>query len=444
MMIFRRKDRKREEESCHDLVLRPPLSIGITGVITLAIGWLLSAFCYLDYLNGNETASVGIALGFLMIPGVAGILLVLYSCRLVTVKGEDIVFRDFLLRKHRYRLNEITRVVWSVDGYAVMGSTGMLFKIYDYSASCEHLFMKLEEQGVELDIPGRSFGAGRLAAIHPCPDKRRFTVRSCNCSLGYGGKIKIEGANLLFCRRFLKEVRCTVSELTEVRIKENKDGRIIINIFYQNHRLLFKINGSVGDYQDTHFVFALVRHLKESGVPLKGMEHVSEGVHCMMRKRFINPKDAEMILKEEFERILPTIRKYETELEKSGFQLMYGTVGRAEVENQVNAWFPNQRVDRVFVFGCCFCLTKEGRLVYDKKQKCPLYRCQPVMTREPEDLKEESCLIYFEPIAGPFVQYILEYFCMLVKKKSIYLSDNQFVFSDIKRKRNLEKEKSGD
>ncbi|RGY95714.1 hypothetical protein DXA13_18740 [Clostridium sp. AM58-1XD] len=435
-MIFPQKNIKSEEESGNDLVLHPPRAIGIAGIVTLVIGLLLSVFCYLDYLNGNETASVGIALGFLMIPGIAGILLVLYSCRLVTVKGEDIVFRDFLLRRHRCRLSEITKVIWSADGYVLMGKTGKLFKLYDDFVTCEQLFIELEKRGVELDIPGRTFGAGRLAAIHPCPDKRRFTVRSCNCSLRYGGKIKIEGTNLVFCRRFQKMVCYTVSELTGVHIKEKKDGRIIISIFYQNHRLLFKINAFIGDCQDTRFVFALVRHLKESGVPLKGMENVGEDIHCMMRKQFINREDAERILMEEYERILPTIRKYETDLEELGFQLMHGTVDREKVEYQVKVLFPDQMVDRAFVLGYYLCFTKEGRFVYDKKQKCPLYQCRPVMTGKPEYLKAGSDydevlkdLIYFEAIPEPVIRYTMEYFLMLIKKKRIYISEYKSFFN---------------
>lgn len=441
-MIFKTVSTKKyegeENEKGLNLVIRTPVSIAIFGVIGLVIGCLLSAYCYTDYINGNETASIGIALGFLIIPGVTGILLILFSCRLITVKGEDLVFRDFLLRRHCYRLEDITRVIWSVDGYVFMGKSGKLFKIYDYSVSCERLFLELEKRGVELDVPGRSFGSGRSAAIHPCPDKRRFTVRSCNCSIPYGGKIKIEGGNLVFYRRFRKELRCTVRELTEVRIKENKEGRIIIKIFNNNHRLLFKISGSAGDCQDTHFVFALLRHLKESGVPLKGMEKVGEIVKCMMTNRFVNQEEAMMVFKEDYERILPVIRKYETILAASGFELMYGAIDRAEMENQLKGLFPDQMVAPVFVYGYYFCLTREGRKVYDKKQKLPLYHCSTVMTRQPqnvtgantyeEDLKD---LIYFEPIPEPAIRFILEYFHMLVKKKKIYLSENQLAFHDL-------------
>lgn len=454
-----KKDRKEKNEICSDLVLRAPASLRIAGIIELVIGCLLSAFCYLDYLNGNETASVGIALGFLIIPGIAGIVLVLFSSRFITVKGENIVFRDFLLRTHRYRLEDITRVQWSVDGYVFMGKTEKLFKLYNYYASCEPLFLELERRGVELDVPGRPFGSGRTAALHPCLEKRRFIVRSCNCSLFYGGKIKIEGRNLLFSRPFRKELSCTVRDLTEVRIKEQKDGRITVCIFgtqkralipdlwtgahcsgRKNRRLLFKINGFAGDCQDTHFVFALARHLKESGVPLKGLENSGEGVKCLMRNRFVCPAEAVMVFKEEYERILPAVRKYETELAASGYQLMYGAADREEIENQVKELFPDQALDSAFVFGYYFCLTKEGTLVYDKKQKCALYQCSPVMTKEPEaprgasawegDLKD---LICFEPIPESAIGFILGYFHELVKKKKIYLSDNRFPFQDIGR-----------
>ena len=56
-------------------------------------------------------------------------------------------------------------------------ASGKAFKVYDYGCSCETLLEELEMRGVEVDIPGRVFGASGIAAYHPCPDNRHFTVR---------------------------------------------------------------------------------------------------------------------------------------------------------------------------------------------------------------------------------------------------------------------------
>ena len=58
-----------EEKMEEDILIKAPAITRVVGIIGLLSGCLMSFWCYQDYLNGNETASVGIALGFLMIPG---------------------------------------------------------------------------------------------------------------------------------------------------------------------------------------------------------------------------------------------------------------------------------------------------------------------------------------------------------------------------------------
>ena len=72
-----KKDGK--EKTGEDLLIKAPAITRVVGIIGLLFGCLMSFWCYQDYLNGNETASVGIALGFLIIPGTLGIWLVCYS-----------------------------------------------------------------------------------------------------------------------------------------------------------------------------------------------------------------------------------------------------------------------------------------------------------------------------------------------------------------------------
>ena len=101
------------------LLIRAPRTIRIIGAIGIVFGGLMSFWCYRDYLNGNETASVGMSLGFLLIFGTMGLWLWCYGCRMLQVKGEEILFRDIFFRKHRYTLDDICSVRWNHDGFFI-------------------------------------------------------------------------------------------------------------------------------------------------------------------------------------------------------------------------------------------------------------------------------------------------------------------------------------
>lgn len=139
------KDREGET-----LLIRASFLIRGIGAAGVVFGCLMSFFCYSDYLRGNETASAELALCFLLFPGILGIFLILYGCRFVAVNGEAIVVRDIMLRRHYYRVDEIVRVTWNVDGYVFWGAHGRLFKIYDCTAACGRFLQILEERGAEL------------------------------------------------------------------------------------------------------------------------------------------------------------------------------------------------------------------------------------------------------------------------------------------------------
>lgn len=114
------QDRKAEKavlSGRQKLLIRAPWTIRIIGVIGMVFGGLMSFWCYRDYLNGNETASVGMSLGFLLIFGTMGLWLWCYGCRMLQVKGEEILFRDIFFRKHRYTLDDICSVRWNHDGF---------------------------------------------------------------------------------------------------------------------------------------------------------------------------------------------------------------------------------------------------------------------------------------------------------------------------------------
>lgn len=412
------KDREGET-----LLIRASLLIRSIGAAGVVFGCLMSFFCYSDYLRGNETASAGLALCFLLFPGILGIFLILYGCRFVAVNGEAILVRDIMLRRHYYRVDEIVKVTWNADGYVFWGAHGRLFKIYDCTAACGRFLQILEERGAELNIPGRSFASDRFAASHPCQEKRRFTVRSGTCSILYGGKIKINGRLLTLQRPFRKEVSCDVSELGEAKIKENKEGHISVRLYSRQHKLLFKISGFAGDTQDVHLVFALLRHLAENDVVIYGIEKTDDRVQCMLQQRFVGEEEAEAVVRQGYERLLPVIREYEAAFHTMGLKLASGPIDRAQMEQQTDGVYELSLGSVTFAYGYFFRLMKDGRFMCLKKGGFPVYETVRVMARAPEAkgngaVCEEGLqdLLCYEPVPASEVKRVLEYFVMLAKR----------------------------
>lgn len=414
------------------LVIKAPSIAWMIGAAGLVFGCMMSLFCYLDYLNGNETASVGIALGFLLIPGTLGVWLLFYSFRLVKVDGEQIMFRDILLRRHYYRMDDICRVKWSPDGLVIMGAEGKLFTIYDCNAQCGLFMQELEFRGVELDIPGCEFGSARISAFHPCMEKRHFTVRSGYCSIRFGGRMEIEGRKFTIYRLLNRKMKAAVSDLKEVRIRENKERMLAIRIYGKNGKLLFKVSGSSKDGLDSRCVFALLRHLKEAGIPLIGIEKTDEGVQCLMRNRYVSMQEAECIFRREYELVLPVLRKYEGIFDGLGMNLTYGPIDRLEKSNGDGGVYPCQNQGNPFKSGYFFCLSKDGRIVCDKKEGIPLYLSFQILERPPEasgNWPEGNAdaglqdLYYFRPAPMDIVNRILEVMVAMVKKKKTRISN---------------------
>lgn len=410
------------------LVIKAQPIAWMTGAAGLVFGCMMSLFCYLDYLNGNETASVGLALGFFFLPGTLGIWLLLYSFRLIKAEGDEILFRDILFRRHHYHVDDICKVKWSPDGLVVVGAQGTLFKIYECNEPCRLFMQQLEMRGVELDIPGREFGSARMAAHHPCMEKRHFTVRSGYCSVRFGGRMEIEGRKYAVHRLLKNGIEGLVSDLKEVRIKENKESLLAIRIYGKNGRLLFKVAGTSKDYLDSRCVFALLRHLKEAGIPLIGIDKADEGVQCLMQNRYVSPQEAEGIFREEYERVLPLLGKYEGIFKGLGLGLIYGPTDRLQNPYQEDGVNPHADQDDSSKSGYFFCLSKDGRMVCDKKEGHPLYQSFQILERSPEapadwleggDEAGLQTLYYFRPVPMDVVACILELILTMVKKKKI-------------------------
>lgn len=436
-----------EEKMEEDILIKAPAITRVVGIIGLLSGCLMSFWCYQDYLNGNETASVGIALGFLMIPGTLGIWLLCYGFRLVRVKGEEILFRDFLLRRHFYHMDDICRVEWEADGCAFMGERGKLFKIYDYGCSCEMLLEELEMRGVEVDIPGRVFGSTGIAASHPCPARRHFTVRFTAWSVHAVGRLEVKGREISVHRWLDKDMVLPVTDIKEVRIKVNKEGRMFAWIYLKNGRRLAKLSSIVTDGRDGNCVFAFLRHLKDMGIPMSGIEDSWDDVQCMMRRGFVGSQAAHDLFQDEYGRLLPVFKEYGSLFSKIGLKLVYGCVGREDKINLDKELLGIQPRNVNLEFGYFFCLIKDGGVVFDKKLKMPLYLCFQIISRAPgpfasfgtkaitppapqcADDRDDTDLIsdgyfYFNPAPERVVKGILDMFLNMVKKKKVKIQSH--------------------
>lgn len=424
-----KKVEKQEDFTGHlKLVIKVPVIIGIMGIIGLTFGCLLAFWCYLDYLNGSETASVGLSLMFLMLFGIPGMGLTLYGSRVIKVDGEEILFRDGFLRRHCFRLDEVKKVTWSVDGYVFTGTGGRLFKIYDYNPSCVRLLQELERRGVELDIPGRAFAGAQLERSHPCLEKRRFTVRSASFSLRFGGKLTVDGRNITVRRMFRGEQSCLVTELEKARVLVNKERKLTVRIYCKSGSCLFFAAGSSADYADSNSVFSLLRYLAESGVLLYGNGMTDDSVQCMLRSRFIDPQKEESVLREEYERILPVLEEYGEVFSRQGLKLDYGLLDRQREETQEKSMLCHPILTENFKYGFFLALLKDGKVTYHKKQKLPLYQCFMIIENEPETASGvlevlgemgSQPFFYYNSIPTAFIRECLEFYLVLIKKKQI-------------------------
>lgn len=424
------------------LLIRAPGTTRIIGVSGMVFGGLMAFWCYRDYLRGNETASVGMSLGFLLIFGTMGLWLWCYGCRMLLVRGEEVLFRDIFFRKHRFVLDDIRSVRWDHDGFVFSGSTGKLFKIYDYGADCKLLLDILEERGVQMDLPGQILSPEQIAADHPCPDKRRFTVwASPWLPKGVSG-IEVRGRQLAVSRLFRKEFTCSCLDVTEIRLKESREGRLNARMYGGKGKCLAKIRDFSADVSDVRRAFAFLRHMAELGIPVKGTEKTSEYAQCLMQNRFVSNSEGQSLFQEEYERLCPLLGRYASFFSDLGIQLEYGPIDRKQKEELEKILALGRIAHDTFNRGFFFCLWKDKKLLVDKKASLPLAEMVMILAEAPEIgmarheeqgkkalhleeplMADVENLLYIRPVPESAIKQMLEYFLNKVKKKQIYVSD---------------------
>lgn len=159
---------------------------------------------------------------------------------------------------------------WNHDGFVFSGSTGKLFKIYDYCPDCKRLFELLEERGAQVDLPGRMFSPEQTAAAHPDPDKRRFLVWTSPWLPKEVSKIEVRGRQLAVSKLFRKEFTCSCLDVAKIQLKENKEGRLNARIYGGEGTCLAKIQAFSAEASDMRCAFAFLRHMIGLGIPVGG------------------------------------------------------------------------------------------------------------------------------------------------------------------------------
>lgn len=428
------------------ILIKPPVMYRMIGIGGMIFGCLMAFWCYSDYLQGNDTATIEIAVGFLIIPGALGLWLLFYSFRFVRLEGEDILFRDILLRSHRWHMDEIQAVKCIGGSFVIMGRQERLFRLYEYSYALERLILELEKRGAEIDIPGRPFSSSQISACHPCPDQRRFTVRFMAYSIHFYGRLEIEGRRIKLRRFLKKESYLRICDLKEVRVRENKDKRLMISVYLKNGKRLVKLAEGFDVGTDSNYVFALLRHLRETGIPVYGLEETDEGVQCMMRSGFVVKQSALSLFQREYEHILPIFREYESDFSKEGLRLIYGPLDKAGIAKQENIWknqawkkegvFPDAFWLEGMVYAFYFCILIHGNVACDKKRELPLYTFFQIVSKRQGTSGEQAGgqnhvlyddelqgYVYFLPVPEQVLRGMLNMILLMGKKKKIGVSD---------------------
>lgn len=408
-----------------EILIRESPSVRNIGAAGLVFGFLMSFLCYRDYLMGNETASVGLALGFLLIPGAVGLWLFCYGSRYVRVNGGDILYRDFIFRKHRCRLDEIRTVRSNSDGFSFWSREGKLFQINQFSPPCQTLLAKAERAGAWMDIPGWLFSFSQIAAEHPCAAKRCFTVRLSGYAPYLAPKLEVRGKDFTCKKRFHEPVAFSLSDIKEVRLEKGKGGWFTAQVNHSGGGCLVKIHKFFVDVNDSRYIFTLFRHLKELGIPILGLEDMDEEGRKLMDNGFVLPEAGQSLFEQEYERLFPVLKRYEETFSGLGLRFLYGAVTREAKEELEERLFLPRMDDGMFQQGFYFYLLQGDELMYDQKARLPLYECIQLLAHMPEWQAEQRPeqweavrdFYYFRSLPMQAVSSLLEYFLNLAQQK---------------------------
>lgn len=417
------------------IMIRMPLCLRVVFLLLGISGIALVCYCCIDGLRGNETATPGIIAAFTLITGLPGAWLIGYSFQRIVVDKESIAVRNSLLRTRYFQWSDIRQASYQGGCLCVMGEQGKLFKIQEGSRGYVPFLNVLEEQGIKVQLPGQKLGRF-MSVSHPDREKRQFSTRLLPVWNKTAYRLSVAGDTLIL-KRFLGRPLCfLVSEVREVRIRENRDKFLKLKIYRKNGRCLARLRQSAFQLEDKNCVFALLRHLAQANVPVRAtrLPQTGETLQCMMRQRFVDRAEAGQVLEEEYERILFVLKKCNEQLQQYGVSLAHGMIDRCGLEqfSHLPGLVVNDTFDS-FAGGYYFCLVSGDCVICDRQGEVVLFDMIGILIQSEERAVEETDgeaaagMLYFRPLPVDFLQSELDILLRMIKRRQFSVSKIRFL-----------------
>lgn len=409
------------------IIIRMPTYIRVVFLLLGISGIALVCFCCIDGLRGNETATPGVIAGFTLITGLPGAWLIGYSFRQVVVDKESIAVRNSLLRTRCFQWSDIRQASYQEGCLCVMGEQGKLFKIQEGSRGYVPFLNVLEERGIKVCQEGPKTGSF-MAVSHPDREKRQFSTGLLPVWNKTAYRLSVAGDTLIL-KRFLGRPLCfLVSEVREVRIRENRDKVLKLKIYLKNGRCLARLRQSAFQLEDQNCVFALLRHLSQANVPVRAtrLHQTGETLQCMLRQRFVDRAEAGQVLQEEYERILFALKKSNEQLHRYGVSLAHGMIDRDGLEQFSH--LPGLVTNDSFAGGYYFCLVSGDCVICDRQGEVVLFDMMQILIQSEERAigaaqgEAAAGMLYFRPLPVDFLQSELDVLLRIVKRRQFSVS----------------------
>lgn len=270
-------NRRKTETDSEGIIVKGYPLFGILGVIEFVFGWWITLSCLADGTEANPTGGIALCL-FVLFVG-SGLGFIGYSRRFIRLTDTDIQIRDFLSRTRSYRIDEIQEVCCGrLQICTAMGRDGVLFRLYDYSpVNPGHIFLlqELERRGIRVDVGARMFSTAHFSALHPDPDRRHFSVLLSSFPGRLGDRLTIDGRRLTLHRPFRRDAALRAGELGEGRLRQHRNGKLCLRLYRRDGSRFLELSRPHSPGSDLSII-ALLIHLADCGVPLDGLEQLSE------------------------------------------------------------------------------------------------------------------------------------------------------------------------
>lgn len=424
-------NRRKTETDSEGIIVKGYPLFGILGVIEFVFGWWITLSCLADSTEANPTGGIALCL-FVLFVG-SGLGFIGYSRRFIRLTDTDIQIRDFLSRTRSYRIDEIQEVCCGrLQICTAKGRDGVLFRLYDYSpVNPGHIFLlqELERRGIRVDVGARMFSTAHFSALHPDPDRRHFSVLLSSFPGRLGDRLTIDGRRLTLHRPFRRDAALRAGELGEGRLRQHRNGKLCLRLYRRDGSRFLELSRPHSPGSDLSII-ALLIHLADCGVPLDGLEQLSEDMQAGLRSRYADPRSAAVLFGQEYARHLPLLKQYEAELKEAGLKLLYGPLDRNREGWPEQICLPPADWPDAYECGIFFCLLKNGRMVYSKREEAPLSAFLPVVLRAPlwvsnafpefrSGSQDQPALVFFQPFADSDLGNWLKLFRGLAAKGNI-------------------------